>query len=472
MSSVSLTGISMALLGLLALFAGEVTAADLPEHVNNPFAGADMYVSPDYAREVSLSIRDAGSKALAEKMRSIQGLPTAIWLDRIESIAGGPKNNNRLGLREHLLAALEQRREGVPLVVVLVLYNLPNRDCAALSSHGTLDYRAGGLDRYKHEFIDVIAGILGDPRFASLRVVIVLEPDSLPNMVTNLWHPVCRMVNRHRVYEQGIRYAIERLAELANVYLYLDIAHAGWLGWDESMRKAARYYAQVLRGIGPWAINRIDGFATNVAGFVPVEEVWLPDPDMQVGGKPVRAAGFYAWNPRFDERDYIESLYPVLVSAGFPSSIRFIVDSSRNGWGGPERPSAAPRKTLDVDAYVDRARLDRRFHRGNWCNPTGAGLGPRPRTEPFGPGHPIAAFFWIKPPGESDGTSDARQTQPDAEGKRYDPMCDPAYIVRHGPHPSLKPTGAMANAPAAGHWFREQFEMLVEHAYPPVRRSQ
>lgn len=28
--------------------------------------------------------------------------------------------------------------------------------------------------------------------------------------------------------------------------------------------------------------------------------------------------------------------------------------------------------TLDVNWFVDRSRIDRRYHIANWCNPTGA----------------------------------------------------------------------------------------------------
>ena len=77
-------------------------------------------------------------------------------------------------------------------------------------------------------------------------------------------------------------------------------------------------------------------------------------------------------------------------------------------------------------------------------------------------GH-LDAYVWIKPPGESDGTSDASQTTPDEEGKSFDEMCSPEYTAESG-----YPTGAMAGAPPAGHWFHEQFSQLVENAHPPL----
>lgn len=39
----------------------------------------------------------------------------------------------------------------------------------------------------------------------------------------------------------------------------------------------------------------------------------------------------------------------------------------------------------------------------------------------------LQAYVWVKPPGESDGSSQATTpgNVPDAEGKRFDPSCDP-----------------------------------------------
>ena len=43
---------------------------------------------------------------LADSMRTVKSVPTAIWLDSIKAIAGGFANGGRLGLREHLDQAL------------------------------------------------------------------------------------------------------------------------------------------------------------------------------------------------------------------------------------------------------------------------------------------------------------------------------------------------------------------------------
>jgi hypothetical protein len=73
---------------------------------------------------------------------------------------------------------------------------------------------------------------------------------------------------------------------------------------------------------------------------------------------------------------------------------------------------------------VDDSRVDRRIHAGNWCNQSGAGIGARPQAAPASG---FDAYVWIKPPGESDGSS--REIDND-EGKRFDRMCDPTYTRR------------------------------------------
>lgn len=113
-----------------------------------------------------------------------------------------------------------------------------------------------------------------------------------------------------------------------------------------------------------------------------------------------------------------------------------------------------------MDTYVDGGRIDRRIHAGNWCNQSGAGIGERPTAAPAAG---LDAYVWIKPPGESDGSSKAIAND---EGKGFDQMCDPTYggNARNGNNP----TGALPDSPLAGHWFSAQFHQLLQNAYPPL----
>ena len=110
----------------------------------------------------------------------------------------------------------------------------------------------------------------------------------------------------------------------------------------------------------------------------------------------------------------------LVVTLGFDASIGMLIDTSRNGWGGAARPKAASTST-DVNTFVNDSRIDRRIHAGNWCNQSGAGLGERPKASPAAG---IDAYVWVKPPGESDGSSTQIQNN---DGKGFDRMCDPTY---------------------------------------------
>jgi cellulose 1,4-beta-cellobiosidase len=139
-----------------------------------------------------------------------------------------------------------------------------------------------------------------------------------------------------------------------------------------------------------------------------------------------------------------------------------LIDTGRNGWGGAGRPSGTSTSS-DLNTYVNQSRIDRRIHRGNWCNQSG-GVGFRPQANP----HPgVDAYVWVKPQGESDGISDPNFEQdPNDPNKKHDPMCDPAYGGNALNGNSM--TGALPNAPHAGRWFPQAFQVLVENAYPPL----
>lgn len=106
-----------------------------------------------------------------------------------------------------------------------------------------------------------------------------------------------------------------------------------------------------------------------------------------------------------------------MKSAGAPNHA--IVDTGRNGHPGG------------------------RLAWGDWCNVVNAGFGLRPTSDT---GSSLAdAFVWVKPGGESDGTSDTSAT-------RYDSFC--------GKSDAFKPS------PEAGTWNQAYFEMLLDNANP------
>jgi cellulose 1,4-beta-cellobiosidase len=133
-----------------------------------------------------------------------------------------------------------------------------------------------------------------------------------------------------------------------------------------------------------------------------------------------------------------------------------LIDTSRNGWGGPNRPTGASTST-NTTTFVTQSKIDQRPFRGDWCNVSGAGIGARPQDAPA---DGIQAYVWIKPPGESDGT------YPAFSGKG-DPHCDPNGTQTDGNGNSYA-TDALPDSPPAGQWFGMEFDQLVANAYPAL----
>lgn len=331
------------------------TAAAPPDV--NPFEGARLYVNPDYAKTVTgLAAKRPGEAALIKKMATV---PTAIWLSWIKDTKALPG---------YLADAQQQQKAGgQPVVPVFVVYDLPNRDCAAAASAGELPANDEGEARYQRDYIDVIAAAFAAQ--PDVRVAVVLEPDSLGNLVTNMENPKCQTAEG--IYKRGIAYAISKLS-MPNVFIYLDAAHSGWLGWPKNLKKAVPVFKEVMAMGG--GADRVRGFSLNVSNYNPAKNPTNPPRD------PASAPN--------DELGYAADLSKALADAGVPGK-KFVIDTGRDG-----KPFI--RTTM-----------------GNWCNIKGAGLGERPAAAPA----PLVdAYLYIKVPGESDGTSDA-------SASRFDKNC-------------------------------------------------
>ncbi|MGI5193632.1 glycoside hydrolase family 6 protein [Streptomyces sp. CA-288835] len=414
--------------------------------VDNPYAGAKVYVNPQWSANARA---ETGGSRIANQ-------PTGVWLDRIAAINGA---GGKMGLRAHLDEALKQKGSD-EMVVQLVIYNLPGRDCAALASNGELGPTE--IDKYKTQYIDPIAAILADPKYADLRIVTTVEIDSLPNLVTNAGGrptatPECDVMKANGNYIKGVGYALNKLGDAENVYNYVDAGHHGWIGWDDNFGPSADVFKQAATAEGA-TVNDVHGFITNTANYSALKEDHFTINDT-VAGKSVRESKWVDWNRYVDELSFAQAFREKLVSVGFDSGVGMLIDTSRNGWGGASRPSG-PGAMTSVDTYVDGGRYDRRLNPGNWCNQSGAGLGERPQAAPASG---IDAYVWMKPPGESDGAS---KEIPNDEGKGFDRMCDPTY--EGNPRNNFNMSGALPDAPLSGHWFSAQFQELMRNAHPAL----
>ncbi|WP_282916602.1 glycoside hydrolase family 6 protein [Saccharothrix syringae] len=420
---------------------GLVDTAGATGRVDNPYAGARVYVNPEWS---ALAAAEPGGAAVADR-------PTGVWLDSIAAVRG---ESGRMGLRDHLDEAL---RQGADLVQ-LVLYDLPGRDCGRLASNGELGTE--DLPAYRAQFVDPIAETLRDPAYAGLRVVAVVEPHSLPYLVTHTawrpdWTQRCEAVKANGAYVNGVGYALAALGAIPNVYNYVDVSHHGVLGWSDNRKPFLEVLARAVNAAGSTPAN-VHGVIANTANYSVLREEYITK--SVVGGQPILQTRWVDWNPFIDELSYASTLRRELVANGFDAGIGVLVDTSRNGWGGPKRPTRSSTST-NVNTYVDESRLDRRLLVSNWCNQVGAGLGERPVASPA-PG--VDAYVWMKPPGLSDGAS----VPLPYPGENHDRMCDPDYTGR--PDATPDPSGAWPNTPPAGTWHSAGFQELLRNAHPPL----
>ncbi|GCB21172.1 probable 1,4-beta-D-glucan cellobiohydrolase C [Aspergillus awamori] len=358
----------------------------------NPFSGYQLYVNPYYSSEVaSLAIPSlTGSlSSLQAAATAAAKVPSFVWLDTAAKVPT---------MGDYLADIQSQNAAGAnpPIAGQFVVYDLPDRDCAALASNGEYSIADNGVEHYK-SYIDSIREIL--VQYSDVHTLLVIEPDSLANLVTNL--NVAKCANAESAYLECTNYALTQL-NLPNVAMYLDAGHAGWLGWPANQQPAADLFASVYKNASSPAAVR--GLATNVANY----NAWT------ISSCPSYTQG----NSVCDEQQYINAIAPLLQAQGFDA--HFVVDTGRNG-----------KQPTGQQAW------------GDWCNVINTGFGERPTTDT---GDTLVdAFVWVKPGGESDGTSDSSAT-------RYDAHC--------GYSDALQP------APEAGTWFQAYFVQLLTNANP------
>ncbi|KAK6218648.1 Glucanase [Colletotrichum higginsianum IMI 349063] len=356
-------------------------------YTGNPFVGVDLWANSYYASEISTLAIPSLSPALATAAAKVAKVPTFMWMD----------TRAKVPLVDSTLADIRRANQaGGNYAGEFVVYDLPDRDCAAAASNGEFAIADGGVAKYK-EYIDAIRAMI--IKYSDIRILLVIEPDSLANLVTNLNVPKC--AGAQAAYLECTNYAVTQL-NLPNVAMYLDAGHAGWLGWTANLGPSAQMYAKVFKDAGrPKALR---GLVTNVSNY----NAWsLSSPPSYTQG-----------NSNFDEKRYIEALAPLLSAQGWDA--QFIVDQGRSG-----------KQPTGQEAW------------GDWCNAIGTGFGPRPSTNTGS--SLVDAFVWVKPGGESDGTSNTSAV-------RYDHNC--------GKNDALKP------APEAGTWFQAYFEQLLKNANP------
>ncbi|CAI5534434.1 unnamed protein product [Closterium sp. Naga37s-1] len=221
----------------------------------NPYRGVQQYLNREYAENVKSAM--LASPADAPYFASVAQYPTAVWLDTMKKV------NNIQG---HLDDAAAQAG-GKTILVQFVIYDLPGRDCSAWSSYG--DIPKGGLDTYKTKYIDAAVSRLRK-KAANVRLSLVIEPDSLPNIAINLGRNRCDATTEQE-YTDGVAYAIASFSQIPDTTLYLDSGSGGWLGWPDNMKRVVAVCKKVLARARQISENaKIRGFASNVANYNPL----------------------------------------------------------------------------------------------------------------------------------------------------------------------------------------------------------
>ncbi|MGW3203206.1 glycoside hydrolase family 6 protein [Streptomyces sp. NPDC001135] len=197
-----------------------------------PKAADPFWVNPDgtAARQLA-AYATSGRKSEAEQVRKIAEQPVGEWI--------GPENP------EKEARGFTEAAERSDRTALLVLYNIPHRDCGQYSQGGAADgnaYRA---------WIDGVARGIGDR-----SAMVVLEPDAVLHLVDG-----CTPAQFREERFDLLKGAINKLKSLKNTKVYLDAGNAGWGHPDQIY--------QPLRQAG---VDRADGFSVNVSNFYSTQD--------------------------------------------------------------------------------------------------------------------------------------------------------------------------------------------------------
>jgi endoglucanase len=260
----------------------------------NPLRGARFWVDPGslaMVRARALRSTDPGSARLFEQR--IARFPTGLWLGEAD------------GDIERRVDGVVTRAAADGQVPILVLHNLPMRDCAPLSG----DLAAAG-DEYRRWIRRVHAGI------GERASVVVLEPDAVSMIEKN----GCLSEPQRKQRVVLLRDAIRVLRQNPKTVVYLDGGHSRWL--------PVEVQARLLKECG---VEEAHGFSLNVSNYRALDEL-IP---------------------------FGEKLSALLGGA------HFVIDTSRNGagplgvqWCNPPGRKLGPVPTLNtaapqlIDAYL------------------------------------------------------------------------------------------------------------------------
>lgn len=132
----------------------------------NPFVGKDWYANPYYSSEIHTLAIPSLPASLKPAASAVAKVGSFVWMD----------TRAKIPLLETYLADMKTKNAaGAKLMATFVVYDLPDRDCAALASNGELAIDKDGANIYKTEYIDKIAAII--KKYPDVKVNLAIEPD-------------------------------------------------------------------------------------------------------------------------------------------------------------------------------------------------------------------------------------------------------------------------------------------------------
>ena len=335
----------LGLAGLAALFALVVplAAATAPSgHILTTGTRFFTPPPPSDAVKQGLQLLAAGKVKDAVSFAKMEATPQAVWL------TGGTPAQVQKQVKQTMVEATLERA-----VPVLVVYNLPFRDCGQYSAGGALDtpsYEA---------WIDGVAAGIGNG-----QAVVLVEPDGLgvipyntdingnaewcqPSLTGTGLTPA--QANAAR-YTQ-INYAVTKLEQAPSTSVYLDATNSAWLSVGDIAQRLVRAGVQQAQGFVDnvsnyqYTVNStyfstwVSDCITYATSLAPGDFVDCPNQYWN-GGPPawngVALSPYGVWSDTATAQNLstagIDTRYAGMLGSTAPTT-HFVIDTSRNGQG-------------------------------------------------------------------------------------------------------------------------------------------
>ncbi|MDQ1495422.1 MAG: endoglucanase [Actinomycetota bacterium] len=416
---------------------------------------------PPGSVQQAVSLLKAGDFKDAARLAEMITTPQAVWF------TGGTPGQVTRSVRDTVQRAKQAHR-----VPVLVLYNVPGRDCSQYSSGGA------GSDPAYLAWIDGVVRGLGDE-----SAVVIVEPDGLANLPSDCpgAYPGGDIAALTAGRIADIKYAGEQTeSHDVRASVYLDAGHSAWHSAGDM---SSRLYQAGVGGVQGFSLNvsnyqftvnsddygtwlseclalatpvNSQGSAVNAGDFGDCgDEYYNGGPATNwAGGAMNPYAQWSSGNPDLTLNTAgVESRYALLLGTVKPTA-HFVVDTSRNG-NGPNNMATFANPPFNQPANVISSLAG-----GNWCNNPAAGLGVKPTAST---GVPLLdAYLWVKTPGQSDGQCDIAGGARAWDYTVYNPWnWNATQQAQNDPLWGIQD-------PAAGAWFPQMALALVKQANPPL----